>query len=160
MPIFINIDLSSLLIQMEETIEAPPSKVFEAMTGDISAWWGFPLLIDPEDAMSVTIEPWLGGMFYESWRDGGGIVLGMVSRLKRDRRLTLQGYVSLPGPLCGVIDFELVPTSNDSTLLKLSHSAFGSFDWQAERHYKSGWRNILGTRLKQYIEKGYRRDFR
>lgn len=154
MSIFLNIDLSSLIIQMEETIHAPAEKVFAALTGDLSGWWGFPFLINPEDASGVTIEPELGGKFYESWRDGGGVILGTVSRLKKNRRLVLQGYMSLPGPLCGIIDFELVPVSESVTIVKLHHSAFGTFDWQANRHYEPGWKHLLGTRLKAYVEEG------
>ncbi len=161
MPIFLNIDLSSLIIQMEETIEAPAEKVFDALTGDISGWWGFPFLLSPDDAVSVTIDPKLGGLFYESWGDdGSGVILGTVTRLKKGRRLSIQGYMSLPGPLAGLIDFQLTPNSPTSTTVKLFHSAFGTFDWQANRHYEPGWKHLLNIRLKQHVEQGRRFEFR
>lgn len=158
--IYFNIDLSSLHIEESVSIQASPSRVWEALVDKFSDWWGYPLLVDQKRATAVILEPRLGGLLRESWDGGGGAVFGMVTRLDKDRLLSIQGYMGLAGPLSGVIEFELIPESSESTLVKVSHRAFGVFDWQTEPHYRSGWQDVLRVRLKRMAETGTPTPFR
>lgn len=158
MPISLDIELSSLVIYQDTFLEASPAKVYEALTGDLSDWWGSPFLVGGEAAEGVFLEAELGGKFYERWAGGGGHLLGTVTTLAPGRYLKLQGYLSLPGPLSGVLEFDLEP-KDGGTMLQLFHSAVGSFHWQAEEHYKTGWAHLIGTRLKEYVEQGKKIPF-
>src|SRR3990170_200696 len=53
-------------IEQEITIEAVPERVFEALTQEVSAWWGMPYL-QSATAEALVLEPQVGGRFYEVW---------------------------------------------------------------------------------------------
>ena len=56
----------------------------------------------------------------------------------------------------GVTRFGLDPNEDGSTRLRLSHEAFGHLDPETERNYGLGWQDLLGVRLKAYLEEGVR----
>jgi hypothetical protein len=59
----------------------------------------------------------------------------------------------------GIVSFELEPRGK-GTLLKLTHRAFGELTKETERNYTGGWTDLLGTRLKELVERGKRAGLR
>jgi len=145
-------NLGTMHIEQEIVIEAPPAKVFAAMTRDVAAWWGAPYLVK-DTATDIVLEPRLGGRFYEVWGDNEGAMWATVTAFQRDARLDLTGPIGMGGAVAGVVSFVLEPRGK-GTLLKLSHRAAGELSDEAETRYTKGWADLLGTRLKAFVESG------
>ena len=144
-----------LLIEQELHIAAPRGKVFEALTGDITPWWGAPYLQSRENARAVTLEPHLGGRFFEEWGEGEGAIWGIVTNFRRNERIILQGSMAMNGAISGTIRFDL-EDDGDGTLLKFRHAAVGEVSRETEEGYTTGWTDILDVRLRAWLERGKR----
>jgi len=144
--------IQSLKIAQEFTIEANPDRVFRAVTEEVGAWWDHSF---EEDHQGIHLETKLGGRFYEDWGGGGGAVYATVQVLRPGRYLKLRGPMGMDGAVAGVIELELVP-KGEATLVKLSHSAVGEITEETRANYSKGWTVLLGTNLKDFVEKGRR----
>ncbi|MEJ2560045.1 MAG: SRPBCC domain-containing protein [Anaerolineae bacterium] len=136
------------------TIEASPRRVFDALTKEISAWWGAPYLVS-EAAQDIVLEPELGGRFYEVWGENEGVLWATVTGIKWGERLELTGPIGMRGAVQAVVSFELEPKGN-ATILRLSHQAVGEVTKETEENYDQGWQDLIGTRLKAFVETGKR----
>jgi uncharacterized protein YndB with AHSA1/START domain len=147
--------VGSLHIEQEVTLAAPPARVYQALTDEVSAWWGAPYLIGGR-ARSLRLEARLGGRFYQEWDAGDGALWAVVSSLRRGEHLELTGPMGMSGSVQGRVRLELHP-EGQGTRLTLSHRAIGDVDDQTRASYTKGWTDLLGTRLKAFVEKGERR---
>ncbi len=147
-------EITSVHVEQEVDIGAPPERVWVALTEEVEAWWGIPYLHG--DATSLVLDARPGGVFREDWGEGQGAVWGIVTALERARRLEIRGAMGMTGAVVGVTRFDLDPTDGASTRLRLSHEAFGHIDPETERNYGVGWKDLLGVRLKSYLEDGVR----
>ncbi len=141
-----------LQIEQEITIEAAPARVFEALTNEVSAWWGAPYLIS-EEAKTLTLEPKIGGRFYEDWGDGAGALWGLVTSFKQNEWIEVSGSIGMSGVVSGVVSFEL-QTQGNGTIIKLSHRAMGEVNERLQAGYAGGWHDLLAVRLKAFVEQG------
>ncbi len=142
-------------VEQEVTINAPPARVFDAITKEMAAWWGPPQIIDEERARDVVLEPTLGGRVYEDWGNGEGAIWATVTRIKRGEYLELTGRLGTRGVVLGVIAFSLQPTGQ-GTVLRLSHRAVGEVTPETEANYTRGWWDLLDRRLRAFVERGER----
>jgi DNA-binding transcriptional ArsR family regulator/uncharacterized protein YndB with AHSA1/START domain len=149
-----SLGLHAIHIEQEVTIAAAPGRVFEALTHDVAAWWGSPYLM-AEAAQDIIFEPKLGGRFYEVWGEHEGVLYATVTGLKQAERLELTGPMGMGGAVHGLFSFELTP-HRQGTLLRLSHKAFGEVTEETQANYAQGWQDLLGVRLKAFVEKGER----
>jgi DNA-binding transcriptional ArsR family regulator/uncharacterized protein YndB with AHSA1/START domain len=147
-------NVGSMHVEQEVTIEASPERVFDALTNELPAWWGAPYLVS-QAAKALVLEPKIGGRFYEDWGDGQGAQWAMVTSIKRNERLELTGPIGMGGVVQGVVCFELEAKGN-ATVVKLSHRAIGEVTEQSQAGYASGWQDLIGTRLKAFVERGVR----
>ena len=76
----------------EVFVDAVAWKVFDALTVNVSAWWGEPHLRS-SDASNLVLEPQPGGRFYEEWGHRQGALRGLVSAIRQDERLSLAGPI-------------------------------------------------------------------
>ncbi len=146
--------IRTLHITQEVTIQAPRTKVFASLFGDIGAWWGPPHVASAERAQRITIEPQVGGRFFEDWGNGHGYLWAIVRGINPDTTLELSGTMGMDGAVNGWICFELADAADAGTTLTLTHEAVGTQPEEAEAGYTEGWREILGTRLKNFVERG------
>ena len=147
-------EIASVHVEQEVEIGVPPERVWAALTEEVEAWWGTPYL--QGEARSLVLEPWPGGVFREDWGDGQGAVWGVVAVVERGRRLEIHGAMGMTGAVVGITRFRLAPIDDGSTSLRLSHEAFGHIDAETERNYGLGWQDLLGVRLKAYLEEDMR----
>ena len=140
-------------MEQEVDIEAPARKVFEALTGDLSAWWGPPYRFAPEREGRMLLEPHAGGRFVETWGEEGEGLWAVVTEIRRDERLELTGRLGMPEAFEGVIRFSLEEAPGNRTTLRVSHRAIGEITDETERAYSSGWADLVG-RLKRTVETG------
>lgn len=141
-------------IEQEVQIDATPNRVFEALTKDVAAWWGAPYQIS-ETAKTIILEPKLGGRFYEDWGSGQGALWATVTQLKQNEILELTGPIGMSGAVQGIACIAL-EAKGKATLVKLSHRAVGEVNEQKQKGYSAGWQDLLGKRLKEFVEKGIR----
>jgi len=145
-------------IEQQVTIDAPPARVFEALTKQISAWWGRPYVIG-NGARDLIVEPKVGGRVYEDWGNGAGALWGTVTGLRKPEHIEWTGRLGMGGAVLGVVAYNLEPRGK-GTLLKLSHRATGEVTPDTEKNYGGGWQDLLGTRLRAFVERGERQGLR
>lgn len=146
--------IRSMHITQEITIQAPRSQVFAALLGDIGGWWGPPHTASAERAQRIVIEPQVGGRFFEDWGNGHGYLWAVVRGINPDTTLELSGTMGMDGAVNGWICFELADGPGGATVLTLTHEAVGTQPAEAEAGYTEGWSEILGTRFKNFVERG------
>ena len=142
---------TSVDIAIDVIINAPPPRVFAAMTQDFAAWWGHPFL-RPETT-SLSLEHHLGGLLTESWPNGGQVV-ATVTGIDADRWLQLTGSFHL-GIVYGNADLALTQ-EGEATRVSLTFRGFGLVDEAIAQSYSGGWRELIAVRLKRFVEEGVR----
>lgn len=148
--------LRRMQVEQEISINASAERVFEALTQDISAWWGAPYLLT-SSPQAIILEPEVGGRLYEQSSSGDGALWATVTTIKKNERLELTGPVGASEALHSMVTFSLEPKNEgEATLLKLSHQAIGLFGDDTQANYNAGWQDLLGVRLKAFVEKGER----
>ncbi len=145
--------LATMTIGLETGLDAMPSAVFNALTDGIGWWWGAPYLMSAPDTLDLTLEARPGGLMLEQADGQNGAVWGMVEEVKRHSRLVLSGRMSMSDAVCGVVRFDLAPACG-GTRLTLTHTALGRLDDRTQERFEAGWRDLLMTRLKAYVETG------
>ena len=125
--------------------------MFAALTKDVGGWWGPPFVT--ARAISVGLEPRLGGLFTERW-DNGGQVIASVTGWAQDEYLALTGSFHM-GVGVGVASFDLAE-ADTRTLLQFSFRAIGVVDAEMAEAMSRAWAELVGTRLKGLVETGTR----
>ncbi|HYE79080.1 MAG TPA: SRPBCC domain-containing protein [bacterium] len=139
-------------LSLEYTIDAPPERVWQALTAELARWWGsgFHLGETPTD---LTLELEVGGRLLEFWGDRGGALWGRVTGLEHGRWVELEGRFGIAGPVIGIVCWEVEPLAA-GTRLKLSHTAHGLLREGTGESYTYGWNLLLGENLKAWVERG------
>jgi uncharacterized protein YndB with AHSA1/START domain len=145
--------LDGFQIEQEIIIQAPPDQVFDALTVQIGEWWHHRF----EAGSTVSLEPKVGGRFYEDFGDGGGALFAVVNYLKRPEQVTMTGPMGMSGPILGSISFTL-EAQEFGTVVKLSHKVIGEVSEEHRQGYSAGWEDLLGVRLKDFVEQGIKRN--
>jgi DNA-binding transcriptional ArsR family regulator len=146
-----DVERPAIDVALDVTIAGTPKQVFAALTEDIGGWWGYPAL--DSRALSLSLDASLGGHFVEHWGDGGQLV-ATVTGLSADNHLTMTGPFHL-GLAVGIAAFDLEEIA-DGTLLHFAFRAFGVIDAAVAEGMSSGWKELVGTRLKALVETGAR----
>ena len=152
---WIGAPLASLHIRQDVDIAASRATVFRALTEDLSAWWGAPYLATGEEARDIVLEPWPGGLFKEVTADGDGYVWCLVEQVRRNRLITLSGRMGMREAITANVRFEL-EDHGAGTRLTVEHAAIGRLSAETEAEFSAGWRDLLGERLKGFVERGER----
>jgi len=141
----------SVDIALDIEIAGPPAAVFAALTTDVGGWWGHPFVT--ARAVSLALDPRLGGLFTERW-DNGGQVIASVTGWAQDEHLALTGSFHT-GVGIGVAAFDLAE-AGAGTLLRFSFQAIGVMDAEVAGAMSRAWAELAGTRLKGLVETGTR----
>jgi DNA-binding transcriptional ArsR family regulator/uncharacterized protein YndB with AHSA1/START domain len=137
-------------IEQEVLINAPREKVFKALTEKVEDWWEF--RIAPKGVPSkFTFDPVPGGQFIEKWRENEGAIWGNVYFVNAPEEIRMHGHLGMQGAVNSSYTYRL--TENDGvTTLQLSHTASGMIEEGWEKDHTEGWKHLLGTLLKNYVE--------
>ena len=138
-------------VALDIEIAGTPAAVFAALTKDVGGWWGHPFVT--ARAISLALDPGLGGLFAERW-DNGGQVIASVTGWAQDEYLQLTGPFHL-GVAVGVATFDLAD-SGTGTELRFSFRAIGVVDAEIVEAMSRGWAELVRTRLKGLVETGTR----
>jgi DNA-binding transcriptional ArsR family regulator/uncharacterized protein YndB with AHSA1/START domain len=128
--------VSTLEVEHELTVAAPPEKVFDALCrmGD---WWPHTF----REGAQVNLEPVVGGRFWEEWAEGGALY-ATVTDVRRPERLRYAGPMGMDGPVTSLIGIDLAE-HDGGTVVRLSHRAFGDIDDDTRTAYDQGWVEVL-----------------
>lgn len=137
-------------IEQEVVINAPREKVFKALTEKAEDWWEFRLA--PKGVPSTfTFDPVPGGQFIEKWGENDGAVWGNVYYVNAPEEIRLHGHLGMRGAVNSAYTYRLTEIEG-VTILQLSHTASGVIEEEWEKSHIHGWKHLLGTLLKKYIE--------
>ena len=147
---------NGFLVKFEVTVNAPATKVYDALVGQIGSWW------DSEhtysgDAKNLSIDARPGGCFCEKLPNGGGIEHARVIYVAPREILRLSGALGplQPSGVAGTLTWKLT-SGTDNTRVQLSYSVGGFIDGGFEK-IAPLVENVLRQqldRLKQFAETG------
>jgi DNA-binding transcriptional ArsR family regulator/uncharacterized protein YndB with AHSA1/START domain len=138
-------------VDLRVFLDAPPWRVFDALTMNLAAWWGAPHLL-AGDATNLVIEPQPGGRFYEEWGHRQGALRGVVVAIKQDERVEVEGAV-FGGGLCR-LGFSLERREGGTLVTAAWTGAPAGTPARAEAAAILG--DLVRSRLKAFVERGER----
>lgn len=141
-------------VRFEVIVPAPPERTFEALVGDLSAWWGRPF-VRSDRAWAVVLEPRVGGRLYEDHGDGDGVLYATVTALERDRELRLAGTFGGEQHVHCTVTLHCDPHTG-GTLLRFSSTGLPEAGAGGAVVSAAGWHELLGVRLAALLERGER----
>lgn len=143
--------LDTFQIKQEGRIEAPIKKVFASLTKDFNSWWAYRLC--REDS-TLSFENEIGGRFIEKGKNSQAL-WGTITYLHAPYEIRLKGLLGMTGAVTSAYAYTL-KEDRGATLLSLSHQASGLLDPNWHSAHEEGWKELLGTFLKNYVEQGKR----
>ncbi|WP_019960867.1 SRPBCC family protein [Woodsholea maritima] len=140
-------------------IAAPIEEVFEAATGDVTAWWDHSFATDPAQ---IVIEAHPGGHFYEVFEAGktDGAIHADVIYVQRPTLLRLHGPLGLSGRSYDLVStWQLAPGQSDGvTQFTVNLSMHGEINEDTAGVVTQVWHHFIAERLKVYVEAGCHLD--
>jgi len=145
--------LGAFVVTHEVVLPGAPEAIFDALTGDISAWWDHTMSTAPK---RLSIDPRPGGYFEEVFDDAGnGARHAVVIYADRGKRLRFDGPLGLSGHAVQfVTTYDLVAAGPDSTRLTVSCHAAGEIVEGLPEIVDGVWHHFIVERFKPYIESG------
>jgi DNA-binding transcriptional ArsR family regulator/uncharacterized protein YndB with AHSA1/START domain len=136
-------NIGTVTVAIDLDIEAPPARVWESLTGEVSSWWPRDFHIGGESSR-MTLEPFAGGRLYEEWGEGAGLLWAQVIAIDPSRSIQLAGHLSpeYGGPAMSIWKVALHETAS-GTRLELTDSIVGNIDQKLHGSLESGWRTIF-----------------
>ncbi len=144
-------EIRHLHVKQHIDIAADAINCYEALTGDISAWWGSPYLLIERPETRITLEPRLGGLVREH-ADGDEASWGTVTEIAPGRMIAWTGRMGLGDAVVGTVRLTLTETDG-GTRVDLEHESIGAFGPGAQASYEHGWADLL-RRVRAFIEHG------
>ena len=137
--------------EKEVTLPGTPEDIYDAATGDISAWWDHSFSENPAEFI---IEPYPGGGFWEIFdEEGNGVLHATVIYANRGKILRFVGPLGLSGKAITIVTtYEFQPVDEDSTLFKVSVHAAGEVEEGVPAIVESVWEHFIFERFKPYVE--------
>ncbi|MFG0256593.1 MAG: SRPBCC domain-containing protein [Phycisphaerales bacterium JB043] len=130
-------------IQMERTFGVDSARLFEAITGEIDAWW----FGCSHEGATMKIEPFVGGRFYEDAGDGRGVLWAHVADYFPGQKLILIGPIGVRKPCQSVVTFEFEDVDG-GCVLRFRHRGAGLMDADYEKDFEGGWNELLDSLAK------------
>lgn len=142
-----------LTVQMEISIAAPMSRVWQSLTEDVNSWWpkDFLASVNPQ---SITLDAKLGGQLIERGENGGGVVWYTVYALVPGKSIDLVGQLSpaFSGPAQSLLRIELTEQGR-KTVFALTDAVVGNVGLRSAEANESGWRAIFEHSFKSFVER-------
>ncbi|HUQ39383.1 MAG TPA: hypothetical protein VM030_04455, partial [Acidimicrobiales bacterium] len=143
---------TSVRVESELRVEAPPARVFTALTAEQHAW--YPYNYGGERVRDIVFEPRVGGAVFEDWGDGAGHHYGTVTHYDTPTAVTIRG--GLPGGTVLENVFHL-EADGDATVVRHSMTAFGDLSDDDLAGIRShGDMSLFEPQLRAWVEKGKR----
>lgn len=136
-------------------VACSPADTFDAFTRRIDRWWplaGFSL--GGADAVSVAIEPRVGGRVFERERDGTERLWGTVTAWDEPTRLAFTWHVGRAAETAQTVEVTFAPSAF-GTRVRLEHFGwehFGAGADKARDEYDRGWEEVFVRRFAAHAD--------
>lgn len=140
------------LVELDVDLAAPKDRVWQALTGEIDAWWlGDFRVVAPDSTLSLDARA--GGLLLEAKPDGGSLVWFTVQMVEPGTALHLVGHIAPPwgGPCLSMLSLTLVETEA-GTRLEIRDALIGPETITTSTSLDAGWRALFGQGLKAHVE--------
>jgi uncharacterized protein YndB with AHSA1/START domain len=139
--------------EFEVDINAAPSRVWRALTDQLSTWWLPDFHVLGKDSI-VTLEPVPGGRLFEQNGDKG-LLWYTVLAISTNESLSLAGHCTAEwgGPCSTLLTLKLVDNEK-GTRLVVSDSLYGRVEDKQAEALKSGWQQMFDDGLRKFVEAG------
>jgi uncharacterized protein YndB with AHSA1/START domain len=137
---------ASVTIRKSVTVDVSLETAFRVFAEEIGSWW--PLAtksVGQEDAVTLVIEPQVGGRVYERVRSGDEHEWGQVLSWEPPQRLVFTWHPGRGAETGQEVEVTFAP-SGDGTLVELEHRGWERLVATADEipeHYESGWDEVL-----------------
>lgn len=139
----------SFTFSFDVELPGSPEAMYDALTGDISAWWDHTMSGDP---LRLEIQARPGGQFLEVFDESGdGVVHATVTYAQRGKLLRMEGPLGLAGHAIHMVTtYTLVPTAEGSRLT-VQVNAAGEVHEGWPEVVEQTWRHFIEGRFVPYI---------
>lgn len=137
-------------IEQEIRIKASIEAVYTSLTENIDTWWAYRLC---GENSTLSFEPKVGGQFLETTSEDHGALWGTVTYINAPHEIRMNGLLGMTGAVTSAYSYKL-RQEGEETVLSLSHHAAGLLDPNWHTAHDEGWKELLGTFLKKYVEEG------
>lgn len=129
-------------------IGAPVERVFSAFLEEPEHW--FYESEETREATPTRCDPRVGGHFYIEYPDNGFNSLGVITMIKRNRKVRMRGDCTMPAAVIMnmTIDFEEIDIG---TRVSIEHRMSGEIEDTWPDEFEEGWRDGL-VKLKALTE--------
>ncbi len=137
--------------EFEVDIDAPPTRVWRALTDQLTSWWLPDFHVLGEDSI-VTLEPVPGGRLFEQ-NETSGLLWYTVLAIAKNESLSLAGYCTPDwgGPFTTLLTVKLVETPK-GTRVVVSDALYGRVDEKQAESLQSGWVRMFNDGLRHFVE--------
>ena len=137
--------------ELEIRIDAPASRVWQALTEETNAWW-LPDFHVAAPESTVILDAVPGGHLIEQTPDGGGILWYTVHACVPGKSMTLVGPLSIDcGPATTMLTLTL-KEKDGYCFLSVIDVLFGHVSDNLVESLQGGWATLLGNGLKTHAE--------
>jgi uncharacterized protein YndB with AHSA1/START domain len=128
-------------------VNTPQARAFEVFTAGLDRWWPKSHFIGPTQVKTVTIEPGVGGRWYERGEDGAETTVGHILIWEPPHRFAFSweisgDFKSAPRP-GSEVEVRFIAEGENTTLVELEHRLF-------ERMGAEG-----GTKMHDAVDRGW-----
>jgi uncharacterized protein YndB with AHSA1/START domain len=147
------LEMGAFAVEYELVLPGAPETIYDAITGDISAWWDHSFTESPK---RFYIEAKPGGGFWEIFDDSGdGVLHATVIYADRGKTLRFEGPLGLSGRAIQMVHtYQFSHVGTDSTRLSVSVHASGEVEDGLAETVDGAWYHFLVERFKPYVESG------
>jgi len=138
-------------IETEIRVEAPPEKVFRALTEQMDEWWPFRFRTDGK----LVVECHVGGRVYEDWGNGTGAHHGIIVWWEPPFKFAATGPSAMTREFVSH-DIATVVADGTGSIYKKSLTLWGAVPEEVEKMFRDGSKAILHQHLKAFVEDGVR----
>lgn len=136
--------------ELEIEIKATRNRVWEALTGEIDAWW-LPDFRSLGDSV-VTLDPVAGGSLIERCEDGRSLLWYTVQMIVPTESMYLVGHTAPDwgGPTLSMLKLELQDRDGGCALL-ISDALLGRVSPTQTGSLSDGWRQLFTDGLGRHV---------
>jgi len=134
------------------TVNKPIKEAWDAYFDHLDKWWSKGMYTSPKTQRFV-IETKLGGLVFEDYGEGEGLVWGTVIGVDKPHSLQIKGTLArqFGGPATTIEKISFVEESG-KTEVSYHLDFVGSVDQKTRKSLAEGWKMILTDHYKPYCE--------
>jgi len=146
--------------ELEIEINAPCERVWKAIVEETNLWWLPDFhMVAPDSIVTFDTSPGGRGLV-ETLENGGGLLWYSVQFCLPDQfMIYLVGHIAPDWGGPSTSNLKLAVEASDSgSVLRVTDAQHGNVDETSIESLSSGWKQLFTDGLREFVEKGTRRD--